>query len=736
MSRRARALTLLVAGVLTTGGLMAHIRLHNTANGNKLYWTVPSNVTVVIDPAGSDNIPDGSHATALQNGFDFWNASSGTTAQLVESSYSLSNPCTDWLDMGLHLIWFDETNCSGYFPGGSSTVALTPVLFQSSGVILDADILFNGSGFNFTTSGVAGRFDVQDVGTHELGHLLGLDHTGLGGATMYPYVDWNLILQRSISLDDEHGLRDAYPGAGHGRITGTVRRLSDNSVVSGAHVWVRDPGGYTAGATLADDNGAFTLAGLDADTYTVCAEPLDAPVSAANIQPGRTVHTDFEDTIGAPTVVGASQTVAYGDLLVDANVGISLGAAADQLPLAGVIGGARAHNLSGSGLAAGSTLVASDPSVTITGAGWFGSFVNFTVTVPGGALPGHVDLIATNAGGDVSVLPAAIEIVPPDPTVASAVPNLGTNLGGTAVTITGTGFRAGARVIIGSEIYTDGQPNGCTVLDPTTITLATLPTAVGTYDVVVMDATGVEGRDVNGYGFASVPVIATSFPAAGTAAGGTEVVLTGENFLAGMTVRIDGALQTQVVIDSSTHVTVTTDPGLAGGPYVLEVQNLGGQTATSAFSYAAQADPVVAAVAPGTASSGGGREVTVTGSGFTANSVVEFGVDPETGLGGTPGTGLAWIDASTLRVTTPAHAAGSVALMVRDAASGQAHVLAAAFSFVSSGGGGGGSCHAVPIQGPPDSRALKDLAGLLLLALAVWGFSVHQRRCAARRIPT
>ena len=50
---------------------------------------------------------------------------------------------------------------------------------------------------------------------------------------MYPYVDPSVILHRSLALDDVRGLRDAYPAQGFATISGTIRRVSDNSLVLG-----------------------------------------------------------------------------------------------------------------------------------------------------------------------------------------------------------------------------------------------------------------------------------------------------------------------------------------------------------------------------------------------------------------------------------------------------------------------------------------------------------------------
>ena len=207
-----------------------------------------------------------------------WNDLTGTSVQLVEDASASAQARTDWEQDDLHLIWFDENDSSGYFPSGSSTVAITPVWFFSNGLIADADVIFNGRGFQFTTSSQTGRFDVQDVGTHELGHLLGLDHSGWAGASMYPYVDSRILLHRSLSLDELRGMRDAYPSGSHARITGTVKRASDSSVVAGAQVVAVDANGRTSAGALSETDGTFELYGLEGGTYQVYAAPLDEPL--------------------------------------------------------------------------------------------------------------------------------------------------------------------------------------------------------------------------------------------------------------------------------------------------------------------------------------------------------------------------------------------------------------------------------------------------------------------------
>ncbi len=720
-----------LCALAVASGALAHVRLRHPSNQNPLFWSDPTSISVVIQATGSDDLPDGSHRTALRNAIAAWNGATGTSARLVENASPAQQARTDWQSFDLHLLLFDEVNSSGYFPMGSGTVAITPVWFYSSGVIADADVIFNGRSFLFTTSGQLGRFDVQDVAAHELGHLLGLDHSGWAGATMYPYVSSGMILHRSLSDDDVHGLRDAYPQGNHGTLRGRLRRISNHTDVAGAHVVARDTQGRTRAAGLTATNGTFALRGLDAGTYELYAQPLEHPVNAANLGSGWTIQTDFGPTLLGSHGIVSGQDLDLGNLGVQGPRSISLGRNTDVLPLRGIADGAtRTYLLRGAGLVDGSTLAASDPALTVAPLAWLGTQVQFQLSVPLGAPSGHVDLVATEPGGDFAILAAAVEITPPDPSVSLVSPNQVLLHGGTDVTIVGTNFQPGARVVIGDRIYVDGQ--GATVSGPNTIELTTVATAPGTYDVVVIDPSGVEGRAVGALQFLSAPDIAVIFPVAGTSAGGTEIVLTGSGFLAGLSVRIDGVLQTDVELVNASRVVVRSEGGLPGGPYVLEIANLDGSSAQAAFAYVGAPDPEIAEVSPSAGPSAGGTTVTIQGANFQAGCEVWFGASPFTGLGGVQAASVELVGPDELRVVAPPRSAGTASVLVRDPSSGQAVALAGAFTYQGSGGGGGGGCSTVGVDGPLDpGQALRSLLGLLLLCLAVRALP---RRPAAQRV--
>ncbi len=710
-----------VAFMGIAASVMAHVRLRYSSTGAPLAWENPENISLVIQSDGSDDIGDGSHETAIRNAIDAWNSASGSRARIVESMANRSR--RDWQTNNVHLVVFDENNSSGYFSGGSSIVAITPVTFFTDGRIIDADVIFNGKNFGFSTSGEIGKFDIQDVAAHELGHLLGLDHSGVCGATMYPYVDPIVILHRSLALDDQRGMRHLYPTGSFARISGKITRAGSGEVVPGAHVAARDGDGHIAAAILSDANGDFVLQGLDSGSYEVIVDPLDQPVSSSNLGGGQAIYTNFESKVLGTIAATQGQVAGMGTHTVGDDVSIQLGRVADDYPIRGVRGTVNNMIVRGSGLVAGSTLECSDPGIAIQNLSWNATFVTFEAVIPAGTPLGHADLIVTNPSGDTDFLVGGIQITPPDPQVTGVSPALGDAEGGTAVTITGSNFRSGLRVVVGNRIYRDGDTGGCVVQDSSTITLTTDDTIAGNHDVVVIDPTGVEGRRTNSFNVVVTPELETVFPMVGTLAGGTTINLTGNHFVEGTVVTIDGAIQANLVIDSPTRMRVITESGIPGGPYVLRVESPSGGFAESAFTFVDAPDPRITMVTPDASDMSGGQTVAVLGSGFGDNTRVFFGVDPRTGVGGSMAS-TEFIDGGQVRTVTPASSVGTTAVMAMDMETGQVSTLEAGFTYTGQEpvDGGGGSCAAVIVPGPPSWKRIIGGGGWILLALilGVW----------------
>lgn len=78
--------------------------------------------------------------------------------------------------------------------------------------IYDADIVTNVSR-NYASAGEAcsgTEFRIEGIMVHEVGHLLGLGHTNVSGATMFPSVSACNNAPASTEADDEAGIRDLY----------------------------------------------------------------------------------------------------------------------------------------------------------------------------------------------------------------------------------------------------------------------------------------------------------------------------------------------------------------------------------------------------------------------------------------------------------------------------------------------------------------------------------------------
>ena len=181
-----------------------------------------------------------------------------------------------------------------------------------AGQLLKADIIFNpNSGFDTDAGDGQDIQDLQTVATHEIGHFLGLGHSAVVRAVMFP----SASTLRTLAYDDVAGLSLLYPSpnpsVATGSISGAVRLFGTG--VFGAHVYaesVADTHPFastirkTPVGTLSRPDGSYSIEGLPPDSYQVYAEPLDGPVEDGDIH-------GYANAFGKPSVQTNFTTRAF-----------------------------------------------------------------------------------------------------------------------------------------------------------------------------------------------------------------------------------------------------------------------------------------------------------------------------------------------------------------------------------------------------------------------------------------
>lgn len=76
----------------------------------------------------------------------------------------------------------------------------------------EVDVRFNSAYSWQTSSGCSNGIDLAGVSTHEFGHAVGLGHSNVTGATMYPSVAYCDFSVSSLASDDRAGYSAIYSG--------------------------------------------------------------------------------------------------------------------------------------------------------------------------------------------------------------------------------------------------------------------------------------------------------------------------------------------------------------------------------------------------------------------------------------------------------------------------------------------------------------------------------------------
>lgn len=428
--------------------------------------------------------------------------------------------------------------------------------------------------------------------------------------------------------------------------------------------------GPSAGGTTATIGGCgFSGSGTLSATIGGVAAAV-TPISDTSIS----VVTPAGSPGSASVVVQLDTTAASGSPSFNYIAAPTL---ASTVPVGGPEHGGTVVHLTGTGFApAGSTTTVKFGSVAATAVSNL-TATTLTATAPAGTGTPNITVVVTLPSSP----PVASNGIPfayiPAPVVTSVSPVSGPVVGGTDVTLTGTGFQPGASVFFGpsdGSIDLTGDTSGTpvAVLNPTTVVVTTRPGIVGATNVVVVNPDNQSGAlrasDLNHFSFTGTPpTVTTVSPGSGTSLGGTlALTVTGTGFLPGAGVAFSGA--TTVAVGSN-----GVDIASFTGSGAVNVISTGAFPAAGSLRVATTGGSAVIACTASTATSFTGCTRT-SGSGTmaTGGAVVE---------GNPPGLRRAVVsaDGTTITGTTPAHRAGAVSVIVTNVGGGTA---SGAFTYI------------------------------------------------------
>jgi hypothetical protein len=205
--KTSRILVGFALGALVVSSASAYVLL----SPNRTWDSAPR---IIVDSRGQSTITDADRGVAATvaaiTANAAWNgAGAGTMLTAVPGSMS------GWrLGDGVPMLNFTDPQraCKG------TCLAATFIGYYNQRTdgtyrIYDADIVTN-TRYSWTstaeTDGCSGEFYIEGVMVHEVGHLLGLDHSNVSGSTMYPSVSSCNNGPASIENDDRAAINALY----------------------------------------------------------------------------------------------------------------------------------------------------------------------------------------------------------------------------------------------------------------------------------------------------------------------------------------------------------------------------------------------------------------------------------------------------------------------------------------------------------------------------------------------
>ena len=150
--------------------------------------------------AGTNDVAGDDERQAVRRAFATWSAAVQISFREVGTG--------DSPDI---LIAWTQANCGDTnMVGGTLAHADYPPGCGYYGNAIPRPLHFDDQEHAWCIGTVANQYDVETIALHEIGHLLGLSHSSVAGAVMFPTVSANST-NRVLAADDLEGIRQLYP---------------------------------------------------------------------------------------------------------------------------------------------------------------------------------------------------------------------------------------------------------------------------------------------------------------------------------------------------------------------------------------------------------------------------------------------------------------------------------------------------------------------------------------------
>lgn len=253
-----KLIALFVSAIFT---FQASAYIHNfTSNLKKVKWNVTGNkVNLVLKTANTQGYSDNQVKSLVNDAVVQWNQVSAMQIGIYDS--------LDKLNGSISFVKDDSF--------GSAVAGVTQVVYSDkTGLITAADILINDS-MHFDAGSKTSLFYLGNVLTHELGHLLGANHSVVNSATMFYALNSG---QSVLHADDKASVYSLYPNTSlqKASLKGNIIGGTNAIAVFGVHVQaISEKTGQVAGSSISEADGNFQIDGLDInDRYFIYTSAL------------------------------------------------------------------------------------------------------------------------------------------------------------------------------------------------------------------------------------------------------------------------------------------------------------------------------------------------------------------------------------------------------------------------------------------------------------------------------